>query len=201
MKINLILVRHGQSEGNVDESVYYTKPDHKIELTELGMNQALAAGSKLNTLYPNKDNNVLIHSPWTRAKNTAQLIGSVAPFRSVTEDPLIHEISIVNSFSCMDKKEDFESEEKSEFSHYWHKTGTSENYADVYQRARIFHQDLILNRYNLKEGDNVVVVSHGVFLLMLRGVIKNISVDNILDERWLKNCEMELIPTTILNLN
>lgn len=201
MKINLILVRHGQSEGNVDESVYYTKPDHKIELTPLGETQATEVGKQLNQLYPFKDKNTLVHSPWTRAKNTARLISEQVSLSKFVEDPLIHEISIVNSFSCMETKEDFESDEKNEFSHYWHKTGTSENYADVYQRARVFYQDLLLNKYKLNEDDNLIVVSHGVFLLMLRGVIKNISVDDILDERWLKNCQTEQHLIDVLKFN
>lgn len=197
-KINLILVRHGESEGNVDESVYYTKPDHKIELTPKGENQAIEVGQQLNNLYPLKNKNILIHSPWTRAKRTANIIAEQMSI-SCKEDPLIHEISIVNSFSCMQIKEDFESEEKSNFSQYWHKTGTSENYADVYQRARIFYQDLLLNKYKLNRDDNLIVVSHGVFLLMLRGVIREISVDQILEEKWLKNCQTEHHIIDILN--
>lgn len=201
MEINLVLVRHGQSQGNVDESVYYTIPDHKIQLTHLGQLQATEAGKKLNSLCPILGKNVLVHSPWTRAKHTAQLIAKEMSLLAFKEDPLIYEISIVNSYSCMQIKEDFESEEKSDFSHYWHKTGTSENYADVYQRARIFYQDLVMNRHNLNQGDNLIIVSHGVFLLMLRAVIKNISVEAILKEQWLRNCETESHTIKILNLD
>lgn len=199
MKINLTLVRHGQSEGNVDESVYYTKPDHKIDLTPLGETQATEIGQRLNKLYPLMVKNTLVYSPWTRAKRTANLIAEEMFLLNFKEDPLIHEISIVNSFNCMETKEDFESEEKSEFSQYWHKTGTSENYSDVYQRARIFYQDIVMNKYKLNDGDNLIVVSHGVFLLMLRGVIHNISVEDILEERWLKNCQTEHHLIDVLN--
>ena len=41
----LYLVRHGQSEANVDKNVYRTKPDHAIALTPLGLNQANEAGT------------------------------------------------------------------------------------------------------------------------------------------------------------
>jgi broad specificity phosphatase PhoE len=43
----IFLVRHGQSQGNIDHSVYRTTPDHKIELTETGRLQAIEAGKAL----------------------------------------------------------------------------------------------------------------------------------------------------------
>mmetsp|Transcript_10816 Transcript_10816/g.20018 ORF Transcript_10816/g.20018 Transcript_10816/m.20018 type:complete len:113 (+) Transcript_10816:201-539(+) len=36
----IILIRHGQSEGNVDERAYVTTADWRIPLTEVGRNQA-----------------------------------------------------------------------------------------------------------------------------------------------------------------
>jgi broad specificity phosphatase PhoE len=44
---NIILIRHGQSEANVDKTIYKTKPDYAMELTELGKQQALEAGLKI----------------------------------------------------------------------------------------------------------------------------------------------------------
>ena len=41
----LILVRHGESQGNVDQNVYASVPDHALHLTERGWTQALCAGN------------------------------------------------------------------------------------------------------------------------------------------------------------
>ncbi len=46
----IFLIRHGESEANVDVSVHETKPDHQMDLTDLGVSQAEAAGSKLSAL-------------------------------------------------------------------------------------------------------------------------------------------------------
>ncbi|RVW43255.1 Phosphoglycerate mutase-like protein AT74 [Vitis vinifera] len=46
----IILVRHGQSEGNVDESVYTQVPDPKIKLTEKGMAQAEECGKNIRKM-------------------------------------------------------------------------------------------------------------------------------------------------------
>jgi broad specificity phosphatase PhoE len=51
MPHRLILVRHGQSMGNIDEGLYGTTPDNAMPLTELGWNQAKACGVHLkNTI-------------------------------------------------------------------------------------------------------------------------------------------------------
>lgn len=43
----IILVRHGESEGNVDESVYTRVPDPKIGLTNRGKVQAEQCGERI----------------------------------------------------------------------------------------------------------------------------------------------------------
>ena len=43
----LIMVRHGQSEGNVDQSAYATTPDNAMRLTELEWEMARMAGRAL----------------------------------------------------------------------------------------------------------------------------------------------------------
>lgn len=183
--INLICIRHGQSEANIDIDLYYTKPDHKIELTAVGSGQAIQLYNELEKLYPSSNKNKIICSPWIRAKQTAQKLKELSSF-SVIEDPLIHEMLVMNSFDEMNTNKDFNCTKRIDFSQYWHKTGSSESYIDAYNRARTLLQDLILNRYNLNDGDNLFIVSHGIFLSMLEIAIDKNSIDK---ERHLGNCE------------
>ena len=46
----IILLRHGESEGNADHTLYRTKPDNLIELTALGREQAAVAGRRIKDL-------------------------------------------------------------------------------------------------------------------------------------------------------
>ena len=46
----IILVRHGESIGNVDRSVYAKIPDYKLPLTEKGKDQATNCGLVLQNL-------------------------------------------------------------------------------------------------------------------------------------------------------
>jgi len=47
MPNRVIMVRHGQSEGNVNEHLYTNKPDNLIQLTKLGWHQARMSGKAL----------------------------------------------------------------------------------------------------------------------------------------------------------
>jgi broad specificity phosphatase PhoE len=46
----IILIRHGQSEGNVDETAYETTADWQIALTSKGREQGRSAGRLLKEL-------------------------------------------------------------------------------------------------------------------------------------------------------
>ena len=48
--MRILLVRHGESEGNVDEQAYITIGDSRIGLTEKGWEQAEGTGIFLKKL-------------------------------------------------------------------------------------------------------------------------------------------------------
>lgn len=196
--IKLILIRHGQSEGNVDSSVYCKVPDHEIELTDLGKLQAEEAGKSLASRL-NGDWATIVYSPFKRAKDTALILQQHISGVSVVEDPLINEMYIVHSFEEMKTVENYEVQERKDFGEFWYKKGTSESYADAYTRARIFYQDLYLGKYSSSLEDTVIVVAHGIFLAMLKGVINRSSTDQIVKQQWLKNCEFEEFNLKVLD--
>ena len=61
-KIRILLVRHGQSEANVDHTLYQRVSDHAIGLSELGKQQAKEAGEAitkyLKSIYGKDQSNV-----------------------------------------------------------------------------------------------------------------------------------------------
>lgn len=189
MTTKLFLIRHGQSLGNVDEDIYKKIPDWQIPLTEVGQIQATAAGAKLNTLLTKSP--IIIHSPWQRAKQTMQEIVNNLNLKpkKILEDPLIHEQSICHSHESMRLKEDYYCEAKYQYGEFWYKTKDSESFADTYLRARQFLNDLrwfILNNPD----EEIVIVSHGVFLMLFIAALNNQSVDDILKENLPYNCQV-----------
>ena len=90
----LILVRHGESQGNRDSSIYATVPDHAIELTDKGRKQARHCGEELREIIGMKEKLICFVSPFRRSRETCQLICEAFPKENilkVQEDPRIRE--------------------------------------------------------------------------------------------------------------
>ena len=85
----IILIRHGQSLGNLDEGHYVNTADWQIPLSEMGVEQAVAAGKELkelikghvnvsvinNNTFTCTDQNVFFYcSPYLRTRQTCDCI-------------------------------------------------------------------------------------------------------------------------------
>ncbi|KAI3885836.1 hypothetical protein MKW92_033772 [Papaver armeniacum] len=100
----IILVRHGESKGNLDGSAYTTTPDYKIPLTELGLNQARTAGQNILQIIQSQsesetENNWKVYfyvSPYERTRSTLREIGKSFNKKQIIGSP----IGGVNNWSC-----------------------------------------------------------------------------------------------------
>ena len=71
MPEKLIMIRHGQSMGNINEALYSTTPDNAMPLTDLGWEQARAAGKILKEKILSPDQTIhFIVSPYVRTVET-----------------------------------------------------------------------------------------------------------------------------------
>lgn len=78
----LLLIRHGESEGNRDR-VFTRSPE--VPLTPAGRQQALETAAFVRERYTPT---LLVSSPFTRARQTAQIIGEVLGLSCAIEDDL-----------------------------------------------------------------------------------------------------------------
>jgi 2,3-bisphosphoglycerate-dependent phosphoglycerate mutase len=69
--IRIYLVRHGQSEANLDNAVNARLPDHEIALSREGRRQAAAAGEFLAGALPAGARLRILCSPYLRARQTS----------------------------------------------------------------------------------------------------------------------------------
>lgn len=100
----IILVRHGQSEGNVDESVYTRIADPKIALTEKGKAEAEECGKRIRELIE-KDNapNWKVYfyvSPYRRTLDTLKCLGKAferSRIAGMREEPRLREQDFGNT--------------------------------------------------------------------------------------------------------
>eukprot|EP00958_Prasinococcus_capsulatus_P027444 scaffold5540_cov390-Prasinococcus_capsulatus_cf.AAC.6 len=74
----VFLVRHGESQGNVDKNIYETVPDHALHLTAKGWDEAKHVGEHIRARTGN-DTVRFICSPYTRTRETLNGIALVGP--------------------------------------------------------------------------------------------------------------------------
>lgn len=172
----IYLVRHGESEGNVDKTTHRRKPDHAIELTERGHEQAKAVGLFLRQEFQDAgllDSPIrLWTSPYKRTRQTADGIIKGAGdelFKDRYEDISLRE----QQFGLFDGYDDKELAEKFplEHAHYMKCKSFSgrfyaamplgESHCQVAERVKPFFGTLIRDA-ETKDIQTVVIVSHGV---------------------------------------
>ncbi|KAM7472760.1 hypothetical protein LguiA_010943 [Lonicera macranthoides] len=172
----IILVRHGESQGNLDGSTYATTPDNKIPLTELGMEQARLAGAKIREVISSGGelSNWKVYfyvSPYARTRSTLREIGrsfSKKRMIGVREECRIREQDFGN-FQVEERMKVIK-ETRERFGRFFYRFPEGESAADVYDRVSSFLEslwrDVDMKRLHRNPFDdlNFIIVSHGLAL-------------------------------------
>lgn len=160
----IVLIRHGQSEGNKNRAITQEVPDHLLHLTEEGRTQALEAGQMLKSIVGDESVE-FVTSPYIRAVET--LFGISQPWGGKdeidwTEDVYIRE----QDFGNFDKPETREyHKEKKLFGKFYYRFPEGESPADLYARAGLYLESLY-RKWESKYTDNLVIVSHELFIIV-----------------------------------
>ncbi|GLJ06718.1 hypothetical protein SUGI_0046120 [Cryptomeria japonica] len=173
----IILVRHGQSEGNVDESAYTRIPDSKIALTEQGWHEAVETGNRIRELVERDgadDWQVYFYaSPYKRTLQSLRGIGMAFErqrIAGVREEPRLREQDFGN-FQDREKMR-IEKAARLRFGRFFYRFPNGESAADVYDRITGFREtlraDIDIGRFQppgaRSKFMNLVLVSHGLTL-------------------------------------
>ncbi|KAL3537998.1 hypothetical protein ACH5RR_001364 [Cinchona calisaya] len=170
----IILVRHGESQGNKDDSAYVVTPDYKIPLTSTGIQQAQKAGFGIKKVVSDKgsEKNWKVYfyvSPYERTRSTLREIGRAFPRRriiGVREECRIREQDFGNFQVAERMKAIKETREK--FGRFFYRFPEGESAADVYDRVSSFLEslwrDVDMNRLQQNAADdlNLIIISHGL---------------------------------------
>ncbi|KAL2457994.1 Phosphoglycerate mutase-like protein AT74H [Abeliophyllum distichum] len=152
----IILLRHGESEGNIDGSAYTTTPDHKIPLTSQGIDQAKKAGWRIRHVVSDAGecSNWKVYfyvSPYERTRSTLREIGRAFPKKrviGVREECRVREQDFGNFQVAERMKAIKETREK--FGRFFYRFPEGESAADVYDRVSR-HVQLENNQHELTE--------------------------------------------------
>jgi len=174
---NIYLIRHGESLGNIDLSVYHRMADHAIPLSDRGREQATAAGRALADLIDISPAEPLRvwSSPYCRTRETADRVGTELKKKFSQVDHREHINLCEQQFGLFDgiPDEELASRFPEEHAHYalaeshggkfWARMPLGESRFDVAVRIHeafgTFHRDA--ERHGVR---NIVVVCHGVTL-------------------------------------
>jgi broad specificity phosphatase PhoE len=169
----IYLVRHGESEANVDPSAY-KKGDHAIGLTPRGLDQAALAGQRLEKELEQKGRGdpMVWTSPYVRCRQTAAAIAERIQ-SPVRESVLIREQEYglfdgLTDEQCVERYPEWIDRQRrltAVMGKFYFRYPGGESRADVAQRVHQFFGTLHRDPYA-----PVIVVCHGVtiraFLMM-----------------------------------
>ena len=189
----LWLVRHGQSQGNVARDAADEAGAHEIgidlrdvdvPLSDLGLQQAEAAGRYFASLAPGDRPEVILSSPYVRARQTAELIcktGALAggPARTTIDERLRErEFGIFDRLTTIGIRERFpeEAAHRRRLGKFYHRPPGGESWADVILRLRSALNTINLHYCNRR----VLVVCHQVVVLCMRYILEELDEEQIL---------------------
>jgi len=186
----LVLVRHGLSASNVafpaadakgllDSGL--TGRDADVELTGTGRLQAAAVGKWLAGLPADQRPEVVITSPYLRARETWRLAAEASGLdlpAPVTDDRLVDrrlgDLEMMTRAAIAARYPDEEKRRAEAGDHRYRPPG-GESFADIEARLGSFLADL----NSAYAGRRVVVVAHDAVVLMMRAVIERLDWDGV----------------------
>ncbi|GLC44437.1 hypothetical protein PLESTB_000469800 [Pleodorina starrii] len=169
----IVLVRHAESEGNVDNKAYTYIPDSQVPLTSRGHMQAREAGRRIKDMMeadPERapDYKLFFYiSPYKRSLQTYEGISSQFPSHhllGVQEEVQLREQDFGNFQDQQGKQH--EKAERLRFGRFFYRFPNGESGADVYDRITIFEDHMIrdINAGRFADNSALVLVTHGLAL-------------------------------------
>lgn len=168
----IFLIRHAQSAGNINRSLYKSVPDWKIELSDDGHKQASELGDRLSEELKNYGSVAVYTSPYKRTLQTWENI--LEKFKenriivqSVKEDPRLREQEWGNLREFDGKTLEEVETERDAYGSFFYRFSHGESGADVYDRCTGFLSTLYRDFTKDNMPENVIIVTHGYTLRVL----------------------------------
>ncbi|HZG07399.1 MAG TPA: histidine phosphatase family protein [Allosphingosinicella sp.] len=190
----LWIVRHGQSAGNVARdaadaaglgTIDIDMRDVDVPLSELGHRQADALGRWFAAQPEEERPEVVLVSPYTRARQTAKAICQAGGVTEEARQPIVDERLREREFGLWDRlttagvreKYPDQAEQRTLLGKFYHRPPGGESWADVILRLRS-----ALDTVSLHHADRrVLIVCHQVVVLCLRYILEEMDEAQILD--------------------
>jgi broad specificity phosphatase PhoE len=204
----LIVIRHGESEHNVDKDILKSVPDDAVHLTERGWSQALAAGEEIRKIIGDSEATFIV-SPYVRTRETFHAMAKAWKGQDFSteyvltsdgapsglkwlEDFRLREMEFGN-FEDPEKMKEHRASRKKYGEFYYRFPDGGESCADVLGRMSSFLVWLERHWELHPDYNNYVIVSHGIAINCLLMRWFNYSVDEFYSYENFTNCEYAVL--------
>ena len=159
----ILLIRHGESQGNADPSQHRDIPDFMLQLTPKGLKQARQAGKEIKKLLGNSKVYAYV-SPYYRTRETfGEIKKSLAShIDRAIEDPRIREQDWGHLREPVDNKEIIK--ERFSYSTFYYRIPDGESAADVFDRVSTFLETLFRDFHKKNYPETTLIITHGMTL-------------------------------------
>lgn len=189
----LYLVRHGESAGNVareaamvagEKVIDLDVRDVDVPLSTLGREQSVALGRWFAAMSDDDKPNVILTSPYLRARDTASIVAEVAGLGRDAYTVVVDERLREKEFGILDRLTKVGIQayhpEQAEFRRllgkFYHRPPGGESWCDVILRLRSAIE-MISREYC---AERVLLVCHSVVVLCMRYLLEHMTEDEIL---------------------
>ena len=189
----LYIVRHGESAGNVareaallagEREIDLSVRDVDVPLSKLGEEQSVALGRWFAALPSESKPNVILTSPYLRARNTAAIVAEAAGLADDAYSLVVDERLREKEFGILDRLTRVGIEayhpEQAEFRRllgkFYHRPPGGESWCDVILRLRSA-VEMISREYC---AERVLLVCHSVVVLCMRYLLEHMTEAEIL---------------------
>lgn len=185
----IILIRHAESEGNADNTIYQNTQDFALKLSQKGIEQAKTAGKQIREIIQNESIYVYL-SPYYRTRETFKGLSESIKDNivKVVEDPRIREQDWGHLRHPDDNKGI--SKERDDFSTFYYRIPDGESGADVFDRVSNFLDTLHRDFEKEKFPKNILIVTHGLTLRLFLMRWFHWTVEEFEKLRNPKNCQI-----------
>ncbi len=186
----LVLVRHGESEGNVAATLAHETGAHVINvpardadvgLSGTGRDQALALGRLLAGV-PEEGRGAVWSSPYARARQTAELAVQTGGWRRqirLDERLRDRELGILDMLTSagVEARLPEEAQRRRWLGKFYYRPPGGESWADVVLRLRSLLADLDREH----PGEEVLLVCHDALIVLFRYILQGLTEAELLD--------------------
>ena len=188
----IILVRHAESEGNLDRRNYQTTPDYALNITEKGRSQSVSVGNDISRIIQGETVHAYV-SPYYRTRQTLNEIETVIDANIIKsiEDPRLREQDW-GHLRHPDANQNI-MRERQEFSSFYYRIQDGESGADVFDRISTFLETLHRDFNKPDYPQNCLIVTHGLTLRLFLMRWFHWSVEEFESLRNPKNCQVVVL--------